>query len=95
MLQTVLEYGPVVLALLGGLTAVAVALAGLAAAIAPLTKTDADDKLAAALGKVVAVLRFLQDKAALLGLAKVAVPKATPSPLNGAGPRLVDHRTKP
>lgn len=70
MFDTVLGYLPTVLAVLGGLTA-------LAAAISPFTKTDKDDKL-------VLVLKWVQDKLALLGLAKAAVPKVV----------KVDHRTK-
>lgn len=60
VLDYVKTYLPVILAVMGGLTA-------LAAAIAPFTKTKADDKL-------VTVLRWLQDKLAMLSLARAAAP---------------------
>jgi hypothetical protein len=65
-LEMVTTYLPIVLAVMGGLTA-------LAAAIAPFTKTTTDDKL-------VGVLRWLQDKLAMLSLAKTAAAVRTPAP---------------
>lgn len=67
VLEYVTTYLPVVLAVMGGLTA-------LAAAISPFTKTKADDKL-------VVVLRWLQEKLAMLSLARTASPVTVRKPV--------------
>ncbi len=69
VMNYVTAYLPVLLAVMGGLTVVA-------AAIAPLTKTAADDKL-------VNALRWLQAKLAMLSLARAAAP-LTVRPKNAA-----------
>jgi hypothetical protein len=62
---------------------------GLAAAISKLTKTDADDKLAAK-------LKWLHDKVAFIGLhPTMDVKKAGQAVTSLGGKVVVDHRTPP